>query len=530
MSDGTFDVDFLVVGSGFGGSVAALRLAEKGYRVAVLEAGRRWRPEDFPTTNWDTRRSTWAPWAGLYGLQSLELLRHVLVARGVGVGGGSLIYGNTLFTPLDPFFETPVIAHLGGRAALEPYYDRARDMLGVVSNPRLFEPDLLLRETAAELGRSDTFISSPVGVFFGEPERTVPDPYFDGAGPARAGCTFCGGCFTGCRVGAKNSLDLNYLHLAEGRGARIVPETEVITIRPLSEDGADGYLAVTRRTTRRLRRQRRTMTARGVVVAGGVMGTLRLLHRCRQEGHLPRLSPRLGDLVRTNSETILAVRTRGSDIDFSRGLSASSSVFPDEHTQIQGDRYGAGSDLLALLSTSLVDGDGRLPRPLRLAGTVVRHPLRFLSSLRPAGFARQTMLLVVMQDHDNSLRIVRRRPWYWPFAHQLASRRGSGPAAPSSIPVANDFARRLAARTGGQPLGSLPEVLLNTPVTAHILGGCVMADSAEEGVVDPENRVFGYRNLWVCDGSTIPANLGVNPALSILAFAERAMAMVPPRG
>jgi cholesterol oxidase len=527
MPDTTFDVDFVVVGSGFGGSVAALRLAEKGYRVLVVEAGRRWRPDQFPATNWESRSITWAPGLGLYGLQSLELLRHTLVARGVGVGGGSLIYGNTLFVPREPFFATPVIQELGGHAALLPHYERAQQMMGVVANPRLFEPDHLLRETAAEYGRDDTFTPSPVGVFFGEPEQTVPDPYFGGDGPHRTGCTFCGGCFTGCRVGAKNSLDLNYLYLAERLGARILPETQVTSIRPLSSDGGDGYEVSTRQSTRRRRRQRQTITARGVVVAAGVMGTLRLLLAGRQRGDLPRLSDRLGDLVRTNSETILAVRTRGSDIDFSLGLSASSSVFPDEHTQIQGDRYGAGSDFLALLSNLLVDGGGALKRPLRFAGTLARHPFRFVNALRPSGFARQTMILVVMQDHDNCLRIVRRRRWFWPFARGLASEAGSGPTAPTSIPIANDFARRLAARTGGVPLGSLTEVLLNAPVTAHILGGCVMAGSPEHGVVDLEQRVFGYRNLYVCDGSVIPTNLGVNPALSILAFSERAMSLIP---
>ncbi len=337
-----FDADWAVVGSGFGGSVAAMRLAQKGYRVTVFEAGRRFGPNDLPKSSWDARRFWWAPSLGCYGIQRIDLLRHVTVLGGAGVGGGSLVYGNTLFVPLEPFFERELIREMGGRKGLMPWFGLARRMLGVVENPRLFEPDELLRQTAAEYGREGTFTPSPVGVFFGEEERTVPDPYFGGEGPERTGCNFCGGCFIGCRVGAKNTLDRNYLYFAERFGARVVAETEVLDIRPLSEDGRAGYELGVRPVRGAFGRPVKRVRAGGVVVAAGVLGTVRLLDRLRREGRLPRLSSKVGSGVRTNSETIVGVMARDRKADYSRGIAASSSVFPDEHTQIQADRYPAG--------------------------------------------------------------------------------------------------------------------------------------------------------------------------------------------
>jgi len=522
------DVDWAVVGSGFGGSVAAMRLAQKGYRVTVFEMGRRFGVEDFPKTSWDARRFLWAPALGCYGIQRIDLLRHVTVLGGAGVGGGSLVYGNTRFTPLERFFGRELIGEMGGRPGLMPWFELARRMLGVVENPRLFEPDKLLRQTAAEYGREDTFTPSPVGVFFGEEDRTVPDPYFGGEGPERTGCNFCGGCFIGCRVGAKNTLDLNYLHFAQKLGARILPETEVIDIRPLSEDGGEGYELTTRRVTGLLRHPVQRFRVGGVVLAGGVLGTVRLLGRLAQNGRLPRLSPRLGSGVRTNSETIVGVMARDRGADYSRGIAASSSVFPDDHTQIQADRYPAGSDAMGLMATLLTDGGGRVPRPLRWLGNVMRHPVDFLRVAIPLGFARRSIILVVMQDLEGSLRLTVRRSVLPPFGTRLTSELEAGEGIPTWIPIANDFARRLARRMNGIPGNMTGEVLLNRPTTAHILGGCCMGRDPDEGVVDLQNRAFGYRNLLVCDGSVIPVNLGVNPALSITAFAERAMSFVPP--
>ncbi len=525
-SDG-FDYDWVIVGSGFGGCVAALRMAQKGYRVLVVEAGKRWAATDFPRTNWDARRYLWMPQLGCHGLQRMDLLRGLLVVSGVGVGGGSLIYGNTLFVPGPQFFSRPLIVRLGGEEGLRPYFELASRMMGVVPNPRLTDTDRVLRETAATYGREDTFTPSPVGVFFGEDGETVPDPYFLGQGPERTGCDACGRCFIGCPSGAKNSLDLNYLYLAERLGAEVLAETRVERLLPLSDDGSAGYELQLRGSTSGHRR--REVRARGVVLAAGVMGSVELLLRARQRDDLPRLSDRVGLVVRSNSESILGVTARARDIDISKGLAASSSVFPDEHTQVQADRYPAGADFLGLLSTVLVDGGGRWPRPLRLLAAILRRPMDFARTLLPFGFARRSAVLVVMQDHDSSLRLTLARPWYWPFGRRLSAKHGDGERMPAYIPAANEFARRMARQMDGIAMSSLTEVLLDAPATAHILGGCVIAERPEEGAVDLDQRVFGYENLLVCDGSVIPANLGVNPALSILAFAERAMAAVPPK-
>ena len=521
------EYDFAVVGSGFGGSVAALRLSQKGYRVVVIESGRRWGPDHFPESSWDLKKYLWSPGLRCFGLNRMSLMRHALVLGGVGVGGGSLNYGNTLIRPKASFYDDPKVTKMGGEAALGPYYNLAEKMMGVAPNPFMVEPDRLVRETAEEYGRGDTFQPSPVGVYFGEPEETVPDPYFEGEGPERTGCNACGRCFIGCRVGSKNTLDCNYLFLAEKLGAEIMAETQVTEIAPLSPDGSDGYRLSLRNSTSVLGRPRRTLNARGVVLAAGVVGTLELLHRSRRAGALDRISATLGDCVRTNSEVLAAVTSRDRTLDYSKGISASSSVFPDEHTQIQADRYPAGSDSLILMSTLMVDGGGRLLRPLRWLATALRHPVDFLRLLWPFGRARRTIILVVMQDLQSSLRFLWRRRWWWPFSRHLKSAHGEGDQIPTYIPMANDFARRLARRMDGIPLSATTEVLLDRPATAHILGGCPMGESADDGVIDHDHRIHGYQNLLVCDGTVIPANLGANPALSILALSERAMSLVP---
>jgi cholesterol oxidase len=401
--------------------------------------------------------------------------------------------------------------------------------MGVTDNPRMFEPDRHLRETAAEYGRGHTFRPSPVGVYFGEPEQEVADPYFHGQGPPRQGCSFCGACFVGCRHRAKNSLDVNYLYLAEQLGACVLPERRVTAIQPLSADGADGYLLHTRRSTSRAGQPELLLRVRAVVVAAGVLGSLRLLWDSKLRGYLPRLSPRLGHDVRSNGEALVGVLARDRAADYSEGLAASSSVFPDEHTQVQVDRFPAGSDHLALMSTLLVDGGGPVPRPLRLLAAVARRPADWLRAAVPFGFARRGVVLVVMQDLDSALRIVPKRRWYWRRSQRLATEPDGRQPLPTYLPMANDFARRMARRMGGIAMSASSEVLLDVPATAHILGGCIIADRPEAGVVDAQQRVFGYQNLLVCDGSVLPTNLGVNPALSILAFAERALSFVPPK-
>jgi cholesterol oxidase len=521
-----FDCDFVIVGSGFGGSVSALRLVEKGYRVVVLEMGKRWGKDDFPHTTWNARKYLWRPGLGMYGILQMTLVKDAFFLHGAGVGGGSLVYANTLLVPPDEAFADARWVGLDWKAALAPHYATAKKMLGVVESPVIVETDRMLKEVADEMGRGHTWKKADVGVFFGdEPGKTVPDPFFDGEGPERTGCIMCGGCMVGCRHGAKNTLDQNYLYLAEKRGARIVPETRVLDVVPL-EGG--GYELVTARSTGLLH-PRGKLRARAVVVSGGSYGTVDLLMRCKERGSLGKLSDKLGTYLRTNSEALLSVRSRKRDVDYSKGIAITSGVFVDDKTHIEVVRYPEGSDALAPLATVLTEGGGAIPRWLRWIGTSIRHPLQLLRSIVPFGWAKKTAILLVMQPIDNHLRYRLRRRWYWPFTKKLDSDRGDGPPVPVYIPVANLVARKMAAKMDGVPQSGLIEVLLGKASTAHILGGCPIGLTADDGVVDPESRAFGYDDLYVIDGSVIPANLGVNPSLTITAMAEHAMTHVPPR-
>jgi cholesterol oxidase len=503
--------DVAVVGSGFGGAVAALRLAEKGYRVVVLEAGRRWRPEDFPPTNWRLRRSLWAPRLGWLGIQRLTLLDDVLVLSGAGVGGGSLVYANTLVEPLGPFWDDPQWAGIADwRRELAPHYATARRMLGAATVPEETPADAVVREVARRLGAEETVRPTEVAVFFGEPGVTVADPYFGGEGPPRAGCTHCGGCMVGCRVGAKNSLDRNYLWLAERLGAEVRAETEVRRLRRV--DGS-WELACVRPGPRPTPLP--PVHAEQVVLAAGVLGTVGLLLRSR----LPGVSPRLGELVRTNSEAIVgasAPRPAG----LSRGVAITSSFRPDAETHVEPVRYPPGSNALGLLGTILVDGGGRLPRPLRFAGLALRRPLVFARSLSVRRWSERTLILLVMQARDNRLRLTLRR----------GRLRSEGADIPTYLPQANEAARHAAAVLGGEPGSALNEVLLDRPTTAHVLGGCAIGADPSTGVVDAYHRVLGCPGLHVVDGSAVPANLGSNPSLTIVALAERALSLWPRRG
>jgi len=513
-----FDADVLIVGSGFGGSVSALRLAEKGHRVVVLEAGRRWRAEEFPRTNWNIRKFLWLPALGCYGIQRIAWLKDVLVLAGAGVGGGSLVYANTLLVPPAAFFQDSRWAHLDDwQARLEPCYQRALTMLGATPSRYLGPADRSLREVADELGRGETFHQPTVGVFFGEPGQTVPDPYFGGEGPARTGCTLCGGCMVGCRHGAKNSLDRNYLYLAERRGAVVHPLTSVETIIPLP---AGGY-EVTSRPTGGLRRPRRRWRARRVVLAGGVLGTMTLLLRCREQGSLPALSPRLGEEVRTNSEALVGAVGRDARVDQSRGIAITSGFWPQPDTHVEVVRYGAGQDAMGRLGTLLVEGGGGAwARRLRWLRAVLAHPLDFARTLKPWGWAKATVILLVMQTVDSRLRLRLRRG-------RLTSEPVGAERPPSFIPAAHLVARRMAEKTNGVAMASVTESLFDVPMTAHILGGCPMGRDAQEGVIDRDHQVFGYPGLYVCDGSAVSANLGVNPALTICALTEYAMSKIP---
>lgn len=536
MEDGTGAgrYDYIVVGSGFGGSVAALRLAEKGYRVLVVEMGKRWRPEDFPKTNWRLRKFFWMPGLACYGIQRLTLLRDVLVLHGAGVGGGSLVYANTLMEPDDRAFDDPKWRDLEDwKRTLAPHYATARRMLGVTANPRLTPADEALREIAGDMGCAAAFHPTDVAVFFsdsaGKPEggmgKEVPDPYFGGEGPARAGCTYCGGCMVGCRYNAKNTLDKNYLYLAEKRGVRILPETRVRFVEP--REGGDYRLHV-ERSTSPFFKNRRTLEAAGVIFAGGALGTVPLLLECKRRGTLPRLSDQLGHYTRTNSEALLGVTAWKKEPEHSTGIAITSHFYLEDGTRVEPVRYSKGSDVMCLLATPLTDGGTRLTRPFKWMGNCLRRPHHFLRTLWPLGRARKTIVLLFMQTDDNRTRMVLRRRWWWPFAFGVTSRTPQDhPPVPPYIPVANDIARRMAKKLGGFPQSSINEVLLNVSTTAHILGGCPMGTGPENGVVDKDGRVFGYENMLVSDGSIIGANLGVNPSLTITALAEHVMSGLP---
>jgi cholesterol oxidase len=527
-----YDYDVVVIGSGFGGSVTALRLTEKGYRVGVLEAGRRFADHEHAVTNWRVRDYLFAPAAGCYGIMRLTLLKNAFILSGAGVGGGSLVYANTLYEPPDAFYADAQWAHITDwRAELAPFYDQARRMLGVVTNPVETAADVALKGVAEEIGVGHTYRPTPVGVLFGPPGTApgtaVPDPFFGGVGPDRRTCTLCGQCMVGCREGAKNTLVKNYLYLAEQAGAQVHPLTTVRRVRPIGAGSGTGYAIETVRTGRRGRRHRRTFTAEQVVFAAAALGTQRLLHRMRDEGTLPRLSGRLGELSRTNSEAILGVRHRGRDVDFSRGVAITSSIHPDEVTHIEPCRYGPGSNLLSLITSPLVDGDRRAPRWL----LAFPEFLKLVPDLRTVGLPRRwsqdSIILLVMQTLDNSVTTFTRRGLLG--GRRMTTRQGAGKPNPEWIPVGHEVARRIARRDDAVAMGSITD-LIRRPVTAHFIGGCPIGDSPETGVVDAYQRVYGHPGLHIMDGSAVAANLGVNPSLTITAQAERALSLWPNHG
>jgi cholesterol oxidase len=518
----SFDCDYVIIGSGFGGSVSALRLSEKGYKVLVLEKGMRLGAADFPKSNWDLKRWMWLPSMKYFGLFKLTFFRHVSVLSGVGVGGGSLVYANTLPVPKKGFFTSPSWAHLADwETELRPFYQTALRMLGAATNPRLETGDIALRELGRQIGMAQHFEPTQVSVFFGEPAQTVADPFFGGKGPERAGCIFCGGCMTGCRHNAKNSLDKNYLHLAEQLGALIQPESLVTDVRPLGAgDGADGY-AVQWQPSATRKGAGGTVRCRGVVFAGGVLGTVELMLKLKQ-GSLPRLSERLGYGVRTNSEALIPVTVPDGKSVFSDGVAIGSILHTDEHSHLEPVRYAAGSGFWRLLMGPRVYHRSGWMRALKLLGDWLAHPLMNLKVLFVDDWAKRTQVLLYMRTVDSTLRMVRGR-------FGLATRLDVGPAPTPFMPEAMDLSERYAAIVGGKPVAMVSETVLGIPSTAHILGGACMGRDASEGVIDSDNRVFGYRNMYICDGSMISANPGVNPSLSITAISERAMSRVPPR-
>jgi len=539
---------WLIIGSGFGGSVSALRLAGKGYSVLVLEKGGRWEEEDFPRTNWNLKRWFWMPAIGFRGFFKMTFLRHITALSGVGVGGGSLVYANTLPTPEEGFFGAEEWGDLADwRTELEPHYETARKMLGAIDNPVETAPDRALRAVAGRLGRESHFHPAPVGVYFGDAGVTVPDPYHGGKGPDRTGCTLCGGCMTGCRFGAKNTLDKNYLWLAERQGATVKPDTEVTWVRPVHGDGhgssrgsspgscqgsSPGYhgvYAVTaRERIRAFRKVDRSYQARNVIFAGGVLGTVELLLRLRNSpAGLPDLSQRVGDRVRTNSEVLVGVTTRRRDLDLSEGVAITSILRTDDRSFVEPVRFSPGSSFFRLLATPHAPGNTLPRRLLNATRRVLRAPIRTIRWFLVTDWARYTTTLLYMRAHEGYIRLAAGRGLFSWLRPGLKSTDGDGSLPTAAIPEATDLAEEFAEEVDGYVGSILTETLFGIPTTAHILGGACMGKTREDGVIDHQHRVFGYDGLYVIDGSAMSANPGVNPSLTITALAERAMSFIP---
>ncbi len=524
--------DYVIIGSGFGGSVSALRLTEKGYRVLVLERGKRFRDQDFAKSNWSVQKYLWFPALRWFGILQISPFRNVLAMHGSGVGGGSLGYANVLMEPdeasfAQPGWQTPI----DWRAALRPHYATAKRMLGVATNPRLWPADDTLREIARELGREDSFRPVPVGTFFGEAGVEVPDPYFGGEGPARSGCIHCGACMVGCRHNAKNTLVKNYLYLAEKRGAEVRAEAEVRDIRPLTDqpDGAR-YEIVYRRTTTPMFAPITRVRVRSVIVSAGALGSLRLLFRCRDiTGSLANISARLGDQVRTNSEALLGSTSRAFTIDYSQGIAITSIFNADDVTTIEPVRYPAGSSLMKLLAGPMTSGRSLPSRFAKSMAQLLLKLPRFVNVQLGGHWAERTTILLVMQHEDNKIKMRLGRSLFTFFKRNLVSLPDEQQSIPTEIETGHNVAKTFAAKTDGFAQGSINEGLFNIPITAHILGGVPFGATADEGVIAPNCEVHNYPGLYVIDGSIMPANPGVNPSLTITALAEYAMSLVPPK-
>jgi cholesterol oxidase len=523
--------DFVIIGSGFGGSVSAMRLTEKGYSVLVLERGKRYEDKDFPKTNWNLPKYLWLPALRFHGFFEMTFMNGLLALHGSGVGGGSLGYGNVLIEPDDRLFAAPSWSHLNDwKKELQPHYASARRMLGVAQNPRHLPADDVCKQIAESLGYGHTFESLPVGVFFGEENKTVTDPFFGGEGPERTGCNFCGGCMVGCRYGAKNTLVKNYLYFAEKNGAEVIPEVKARDIKPLpagQEDGARFEVTFSSPTAFLFKPEQR-VRARNVIVSAGTIGTLELLFRCRDETKsLHKIPKHLGDRVRTNSENILGVTARKRDVNYSKGIAISSIFSADEVTRVEPVRYSDGQSFIRVLTAPLIDSANNIPmRFIKTLWQILRHIKDFLYAKFFSNWARYTTILLVMQTEENLTRVHLGRSFFT-FGRKGLVIQNEKEQGASGLTLAYEVTRAFAEKVEGIPQTAFTDSLFNFPTTAHLMGGVPFGRSEEDGVIDLNFEVFNYPGLYVVDGSIMPANPGVNPSLTITALAEYAMSKIP---
>ena len=521
------DYDYIIIGSGFGGSVSALRLAEKGYRVAVLEQGRQITPTDIQAANKSFRKLMWMPRLGMNGFFVQHIFQHVGIVGGVGVGGGSLVYAAVLLEPTAAFFKDPAWADLNvdWQAELAPHYETAKQMLGRTANRHHGPMDHYLRETAQALQVDHSYDTVPLGIYFGEPGIIKSDPYFDGEGPERAGCILCGQCLAGCAHNAKNSLDKNYLYLAQQLGAKILPERKATEIRPLPNGGYEVKMFHPAGN-----RTYQPLSAKKVILAAGVIGTLRLLFHNRDIAQtLPNLSPQLGQLVRTNSEAITAVLHPNQNEELvSDGPTISSHFYANPQTHITQNRFPDGYNYMKWYMGPLIDETRPFKRGLQVLGTYLRHPLRSTKIWRTKAWTKQVSVISTMQNIDNRFSFEYGRSPFAFFQNELKSKPTGQKRPPAYLPEANRAARTFAQIVNGLPLNVIPESVGNLSITAHILGGCHMGDSKATGVINSSHQLFGYEDIYVVDGTAVSANVGVNPSLTIAALAERCMSLIPP--
>ena len=525
--------DYIIIGSGFGGSVSAMRLTEKGYSVLVIERGKRFDDDDFPKTNWNLPKFLWLPKLRLHGFFEMSFMNGLLALHGSGVGGGSLTYGNVLMEPSEELFRTSWHDLADWKTLLAPHYATARKMLGVVRNPKLWAADEHLQKIANELGYADSFHATDVGVFFGEEGETVPDPYFDGKGPDRAGCIHCGGCMVGCNHNAKNMLTKNYLYFAEKNGAEVMAERKVIDIQPVTDSNSTGarYRIVYQPSTSLVKGKPAQIHARNVIVSAGALGTMELLFKCRDESRsLPKISQKLGERVRTNSENIMGVTMRGKDVNYSEGIAITSIFQADEVTRIEPVKYAEGASFIRALTAPLIEGDHPVWRNfLKMVGKILRHPYDFIYEKFLANWARFTTILLIMQTEDNLTHVRRGRNIFTLFMKGLVLKPDADYPIPKQILVGNEVVKRFAERANGIPQASFTDGLFNFPTTAHFMGGVPIGRDDSEGVVGLDFGIHNYPGLYVIDGSIMPGNPGVNPSLSITALAEYGMSLVEKR-